>query len=119
LRKFGVRLDLDQDRRTGIKSVPPLSVVHRVSPKIGLDAPQAPLFGGFRAHDWPGRMVEGVNVVRRIKTLGGTADSIDLPDASIWGNSHMLMMDVNNQEIAVMMLDRVNRNASARRLGGR
>jgi hypothetical protein len=35
-----------------------------------------------------------------IKKAGGSADWINLPDIGIKGNSHMLMQDKNNSEIA-------------------
>ena len=31
---------------------------------------------------------------------GGTVDVIDLPDIGIKGNSHMIMMDKNSNEVA-------------------
>lgn len=36
----------------------------------------------------------------RIRASGGTADTLDLPAAGIGGNSHMLMMDTNSDEVA-------------------
>ncbi len=71
-------------------------------------------FFGADVDDWPGRMAECVNTVNRIKTVGGTAENMYLPDAGIRGNSHMLMMDVNNQQLARMILDWLNRNARVR-----
>ena len=35
-----------------------------------------------------------------IKAAGGSAEWINLPDIGIKGNSHMLMQDKNNAEIA-------------------
>ena len=60
-------------------------------------------------------MAECVNTVNRVKTVGGTAENMYLPDAGIRGNSHMLMMDVNNQQLAGMILVWLNRNAPVRR----
>jgi len=37
-----------------------------------------------------------------------------LPDVGIRGNSHMLMMDFNNLQLAEMILDWLNRNALVR-----
>ena len=39
-----------------------------------------------------------------IKQAGGTADWINLPDIGIKGNSHMLMQDTNNLEVADRVL---------------
>jgi len=63
--------------------------------------------------DWPGRMAECVDTVSRIKSIGGTAENIYLPDAGIMGNSHMLMMDTNNLQLADLILDWLIRNVKA------
>ena len=54
------------------------------------------------------------NTVNRIKTVCGTAENMVLPDVGIRGNSHMLMMDFNNLQLAEMILDWLNRNALVR-----
>ncbi len=41
----------------------------------------------------------------QIRAAGGTADTLDLPAAGIRGNSHMLMMDNNSDEIAQRIQD--------------
>lgn len=79
--------------------------------------PLLTMFGdlfGVDVDDWPGRLAECLNTVDRIKTAGGTAENIYLPDVGIYGNSHMLMMDVNNQQLADMILDWLNRNVRLR-----
>ena len=38
-----------------------------------------------------------------IRDSGGSADVINLPQIGIKGNSHMMMMDKNNQQIAEIM----------------
>ena len=35
-----------------------------------------------------------------VKAAGGMVDVINLPEIGIRGNSHMVMMDKNNQEVA-------------------
>jgi pimeloyl-ACP methyl ester carboxylesterase len=70
-------------------------------------------FGGDMA-DWPGRMAECVSTAARIKAARGMAENIYLPDRGIRGNSHMLMMDLNNQELADIILAWLNRNARVR-----
>jgi len=71
-------------------------------------------FGAEAGTDWPVRMAECVDTVDRIKAGGGTADNIYLPDSGIRGNSHMLMMDVNNLQIADIVLVWLARNAPVR-----
>ncbi|MBL8292526.1 MAG: esterase [Bryobacterales bacterium] len=65
------------------------------------------IFGDFfdtNVADWPGRMAECVESVNRIKTAHGFAENIHLPACGIRGNSHMLMMDMNNLQIADLIL---------------
>ena len=38
-----------------------------------------------------------------IKAAGGSVDVVDLPQAGIKGNSHMVMMDKNNAEVAALI----------------
>ncbi len=38
-----------------------------------------------------------------IRNTGGKVDVVDLPKAGIRGNSHMLMMDRNNLEVAALI----------------
>ena len=35
-----------------------------------------------------------------MKAAGGSVDVVDLPQVGIKGNSHMIMMDKNNTEVA-------------------
>ncbi|MDI3308904.1 MAG: esterase [Acetobacteraceae bacterium] len=39
----------------------------------------------------------------QIRAAGGTADTLDLPAAGLRGNSHMLMMDTNSDEVAALI----------------
>ena len=68
-------------------------------------------FGAGRRKEWPAHMKECVRTVARIKAAGGTAENIYLPDFGISGNSHMLMMDTNNLQIADIVLAWLSRNA--------
>jgi pimeloyl-ACP methyl ester carboxylesterase len=42
----------------------------------------------------------GVDYAAVLKTAGGSVDVIDLPDIGIKGNSHMIMMDRNSDQVA-------------------
>ena len=44
------------------------------------------------------------DIRNRIKTARGIAESIHLPDRGSRGNSHMLMMDANNLQVADIIL---------------
>ncbi len=71
-------------------------------------------FFGTDVGDWPGRMAECVATVEKIKAAKGTAENIHLPSRGIAGNSHMLMMDTNNQQLADMILSWLDRHARTR-----
>jgi hypothetical protein len=83
-------------------------------PAVFARIPLLTMFGDFfgtDVADWPGRMAECVNTVNRIKVVRGTAENIHLPDSGIHGNSHMPMMDTNNQQLADIILAWLNRHA--------
>ncbi len=46
----------------------------------------------------------------QIRAKGGNAQTLHLPDAGIHGNSHMMMMDENNIQIADLILKWIDRN---------
>lgn len=66
------------------------------------DVPHLVVWGDRIAEDAFWSRIRG-NVERwgeRLRAGGGTADTLDLPAAGIAGNSHMLMMDTNSDEVA-------------------
>lgn len=60
---------------------------------------------GVPNHSWKASFDGWNNFVGRLKTAGGTARMMFLPALGIRGNSHMLMMDTNNQQIADLILE--------------
>ena len=52
---------------------------------------------------WPKIRMFGVNFADAVNHAGGKADVVDLPKVGIHGNSHMMMMDKNNAEIAALI----------------
>ena len=52
---------------------------------------------------WPTIRKNGVAFGEAIRAAGGKVDVVDLPKAGIAGNSHMLMMDRNNLEVAALV----------------
>jgi pimeloyl-ACP methyl ester carboxylesterase len=78
--------------------------------------PLLTMFGDFQDgnEDWSGRMAECVDTVKRITSARGTAENMYLPDAGIRGNSHMLMMDLNNQQLAGIIFSWLDRHAHQR-----
>jgi hypothetical protein len=67
--------------------------------------PTLMIYADFIEQDsrWPKIRATGVAFADGIKAAGGTADVVDLPNIGIKGNSHMLMMDRNNTEIAALI----------------
>ena len=60
------------------------------------------VFGDYIEQDsrWPKMRQADVTFGDAVRAAGGSVDVVDLPAAGIKGNSHMLMMDKNNGEIA-------------------
>jgi pimeloyl-ACP methyl ester carboxylesterase len=60
------------------------------------------LFGDHIERDarWPAIRANVVKFLESVRELGGRAEVRDLPKAGIRGNSHMMMMDKNNLEVA-------------------
>ena len=61
---------------------------------------------------WTANVDDCSNVTRQINTAGGNAQIWELPKLGLRGNSHMLMMDRNNLQIADMILDWIQMNVS-------
>jgi len=51
------------------------------------------------------RLHECGRLVKRLREAQGRADLIHLPDRGIHGNSHMVIQDRNNQQIADIVID--------------
>ena len=58
---------------------------------------------------WPKIRSIGVDFVTAVSAHGGKAQVIDLPKIGIRGNSHMIMMDRNNQEVAALIQEWLER----------
>lgn len=60
------------------------------------------VFGDYIKEDarWPTMRGNDVKFGEAVRAAGGSVDVIDLPEIGIKGNSHMLMMDKNNAQIA-------------------
>ena len=54
---------------------------------------------------WPRIRPNPRNGPQAIKAAGGTVDTFDLPVMGIKGNTHMLMMDRNSDDIAKLVHD--------------
>jgi hypothetical protein len=78
----------DKTKVASIKGTPVLFV-------IGDNAKDHPRWSKIRAGD-----VDYANV---LKAAGGSVDFVDLPEVGIKGNSHMMMMDKNSDQIAELI----------------
>jgi pimeloyl-ACP methyl ester carboxylesterase len=67
--------------------------------------PVAMIYGDFaKDHPrWSKIRGGGVSYAGALKAAGGSVDVIDLPDAGLKGNSHMVMMDRNSDEVAALI----------------
>jgi hypothetical protein len=75
----------DSDKAAAIKNIPVLMV-----------------FGDYIEQDsrWPKMRQGDLDYAAAVRAAGGSVDVVNLPDVGIKGNSHMLMMDKNNAQIA-------------------
>lgn len=82
--------------------------------------PLLTVFGDFiegSPADWAKIMAECIETVNRITAAGGSAQNIHLPDVGVIGNSHMMMMDKNNLEIADRILQWLDAKVAHREPG--
>jgi pimeloyl-ACP methyl ester carboxylesterase len=78
----------DPDKADVLKNIPTLIV-----------------YGDYIEKDsrWPKIRATGIAFGDKIKAAGGSVDVVDLPKIGMTGNSHMLMMDKNNAEVAALI----------------
>ena len=54
---------------------------------------------------WPTIRANGVRFAEAVRAAGGSVDVVDLPEHGIRGNSHMMMMDRNSDQVAQLIQD--------------
>ncbi|GGG24295.1 esterase [Caldovatus sediminis] len=71
------------------------------------DIPQLVVYGDYIERDarWPTLRRNGMAFVERVRAAGGTVEVLDLPERGIRGNSHMIMMDRNSDQVAGLVQD--------------
>lgn len=69
------------------------------------DTPSLSIYGDFIEQDarWPGIRANNLKFHEALRAAGGKPEVMDLPALGIQGNSHMLMMDRNNAQIAALI----------------
>ena len=71
------------------------------------DVPMLAIYGDYIEQDarWPTIRANGVKFLEAAGRAGARYEVVDLPKTGIRGNSHMMMMDRNNGEIAQLIQD--------------
>jgi pimeloyl-ACP methyl ester carboxylesterase len=64
--------------------------------------------------NWAESLATCERYVERVKAAGGNAEMMHLPKLGIRGNSHMLMQDRNNLQLADLILAWIDKNVEAR-----
>jgi pimeloyl-ACP methyl ester carboxylesterase len=66
------------------------------------NTPVLAIYGDYIEEDprWPTIRANEIKFLEQVRAAGGRYDVIDLPKAGIRGNSHMIMMDRNSDEVA-------------------
>ena len=85
-----------------LKKIPILTVWGdnvALSPQIGTFNPQA-------------YFASGQAFIQNVKNAGGDATFLLLPDAGLHGNSHMMMQDKNNLQVADLILNWINEHVA-------
>lgn len=69
--------------------------------------PVLALYGDFIEQDrrWPAIRQRGLDFYAKLREAGGSVDVVTLPERGIRGNSHMMMMDRNNDAVAQVVQD--------------
>lgn len=90
------------DKVKALVAVEPAGIGDTAKAAVLKDVPTVMIFGDYIPQDarWPKIRQNDYDFADAIRAGGGKVDVINLPEMGIKGNSHMLMMDKNNGEIA-------------------
>lgn len=71
------------------------------------DIPVLMVYGDHIAQDsrWPAIRANGLRFAEAVRQAGGSVEVVDLPERGITGNSHMVMMDRNSDQVAALVQD--------------
>ncbi len=69
--------------------------------------------GGFNT--WPGSFASCETFVKQVNDAGGDAEMMSLPKLGIKGNSHMLMQDKNNLQLADLILAWIDKHVEKKK----
>ena len=93
------------DKVKALIAIEPAGIGDPARADVLKNIPTLIIYGDYIEHDsrWPKIRANGIAFADAIKAAGGSVDIVDLPQASIKGNSHMVMMDKNNLEVAALI----------------
>jgi len=93
------------DKVKALIAIEPAGVGDPAKVDVLKNIPTLIVYGDYIEKDsrWPKIRATGVAFAESIKAAGGSVDVVDLPQAGITGNSHMLMVDKNNAEVAALI----------------
>ena len=69
------------------------------------NTPVLAIYGDNLDQRWTQIHAVGMQYYEAIRKAGGTVDVVDLPQVGIKGNSHMIMMDKNSDQVAGLVQD--------------
>ena len=95
------------DKIKALIAVEPAGLGDPAKADVLKNIPVLMIYGDYIEQDarWPTIRKNGTEFGDKIKAAGGSVDVINLPSIGIKGNSHMLMMDKNNLEVAQVVQD--------------
>ncbi len=93
------------DKVKALIAIEPAGVGDPDKAEVLKNIPTLIVYGDYIEKDsrWPKTRATGIAFGDKIKAAGGSVDVVDLPKVGITGNSHMLMMDRNNAEVAALI----------------
>jgi pimeloyl-ACP methyl ester carboxylesterase len=101
--QFGFKVAQEKPEKVkALVAIEPATVGYFEKAAALKDIPTLMVFGDFIAEDprWTRMRATAGRFADSIKSNAGQVDIIDLPKMGIVGNSHMLMMDKNNRQVA-------------------
>jgi len=106
--QFGLRVaQARPDKVKALVLVEPAGVGDRKQVARLKDVPILAVYGDYIESDsrWPKIRANGVQFLEDVRKAGGRYEVVDLPKIGIRGNSHMMMMDKNSDQVAGVIQD--------------
>lgn len=93
------------DKVKALVLLEPAGVGDMAMARLLKNTPSISIYGDYVDQDprWKKGRANNMTFQAAIRSAGGIADLVNLPDIGIKGNSHMLMMDINNNEVASLI----------------